>query len=142
MKKVIKRFILVFTIVGMLLNTCPVQAADQQTILLKKINDVRVANGLNKLKLDKSLTAGAQIRAQESSVSFSHTRPDGTECFTVSDKANGENLSYKYSVDEVVDKWMESPSHKENILYSTSTITGFGFYTDEQGRLYICELFD
>ena len=47
------------------------------------VNQERAAAGLADLKTDAALCAAAQVRAQEIARSFSHTRPDGTNGFTV-----------------------------------------------------------
>ena len=52
------------------------------------VNQERAAAGLADLKTDAALCAAAQVRAQEIAQSFSHTRPDGTNGFTVL-RANG-----------------------------------------------------
>lgn len=52
---------------------------------------------LKKLKKDSALTKTAQKRAKEISKSFSHTRPNGSFCFTAYPKnfyAMGENIAY------------------------------------------------
>ena len=86
------------------------------------VNRIRVANGLNKLTTYDKLTEVAQVRAKEIEISYSHTRPDGTKCFTALDEAGlrtvtaGENIAKGYSTPErVVDAWMNSPGHRANI---------------------------
>ena len=63
------------------------------------VNQERAAAGLADLKTDAALCAAAQVRAQEIAQSFSHTRPDGTNGFTVLKErgivyvACGENIA-------------------------------------------------
>lgn len=87
------------------------------------VNKARSQNGLAALTLDKSLCAAAEIRAKEIVRSFSHTRPDGTSCFTVlkesgiSYRAAGENIAYgQRSASAVMNAWMNSSGHRANIL--------------------------
>ncbi len=117
--------------------------------ILAEINAYRAAEGLGELKLDKKLCALAAIRAYESSISFSHTRPNGTSCFSVFDDYNynaglaGENLVYcnaSYSAAEIVTSWMNSTSHKNNILCSSFRKAGLGIYY-ANGRVYVANLF-
>ena len=119
-------------------------AATDEEVLLSYVNGARKEAGLSALSMDDELTRAAMVRATECAASFSHTRPDGSEFATVSRKANGENLSQANSynsLEEVFNAWMASPSHKANILYDTSTITGFGIY--KSGDVYyIAEEFD
>ena len=86
--------------------------------VIAKVNDIRVANGLNTLRYDASLEASADVRADELTARFSHTRPDGSDWYTVNpDLMYGENLADGYNTaDAVVNAWMASPEHKANIL--------------------------
>ncbi|MBQ8953658.1 MAG: hypothetical protein IJ048_06045 [Clostridia bacterium] len=85
--------------------------------VIAETNAERAKYGLKTLVVDADLTAAAQIRAKEIAVSFSHTRPDGTSCFTVSNKAYGENIArgYTYAA-KVMAAWMSSEGHRANIL--------------------------
>ena len=64
------------------------------------------------------------VRTRELVTLFSHTRPDGTNCYTAWDQAGldyywaaGENIAGGYtSPSEVVSAWMNSPGHRANIL--------------------------
>lgn len=101
------------------------------------VNRIRVANGLNKLTTYDKLTEVAQVRAKEIEISYSHTRPDGTKCFTALDEAGlrtvtaGENIAKGYSTPErVVDAWMNSPGHRANILNPSYTMIGVGYVYD------------
>ena len=85
--------------------------------VVAQTNAERAKYGLKALAVDADLTAAAQIRAKEIAQSFSHTRPDGTSCFTVSSKAFGENIARGYTyVDKVMAAWMSSEGHRANIL--------------------------
>ncbi len=118
--------------------------------ILAEINARRAAEGLSELKMDKKLCALSTIRAYECTISFSHTRPNGTSCFTLLSEYNykggslaGENLLYassSYSASRLVDVWMNSTSHKNNILSASFTKAGIGiFYSG--GRIYVANFF-
>lgn len=95
--------------------------------VLNLVNKERKSAGLNELKMDKDLLEAAMIRAGELSLDFSHTRPDGTSCFTLSNKAFAENIAAGYSNPEyVMQGWMESPGHKSNILGQGYKTIGIG----------------
>lgn len=101
------------------------------------VNRIRIANGLNKLTTYDKLTEVAQLRAGEIKTSYSHTRPDGTLCFTALEEAGlrsttaGENIAKGYSTPErVVDAWMNSPGHRANILNPAYTMIGVGYVYD------------
>lgn len=119
LKKVL--FIVIF-IFGFLIMTSSISKASNETItlnvkvtndyssayeVLKIVNKERTAIGLSELQMDKDLMDAAMIRASELSLYFSHTRPNGTSCFTASSKANGENIAAGYSTPEyVMQGWM------------------------------------
>lgn len=99
------------------------------------VNVQRAANGLSDLTLNETAQAAAMVRAKEISASFSHTRPDGTSCFTALNEvgasymAAGENIAYGQSTPEaVVNSWMNSSGHRANILSSSYTQIGVGCY--------------
>ena len=85
--------------------------------VVAETNAERAKYGLKALTVDADLTAAAQIRAWEIAQVFSHTRPDGSSCFTVSNKAYGENIArgYTYAA-KVMAAWMSSEGHRANIL--------------------------
>ena len=100
--------------------------------ILDLVNAERINAGLSTLKLTGSLMDGAAIRAQEISDYFSHTRPDGTSCFTVIEDTypsyyNGENIASGYQTpQDVMTGWMNSEGHRANILRSSYTELGVG----------------
>lgn len=116
--------------------------------VLRLINIERVNNGLNALQEMPTLNKLADVRAQESNVLFSHKRPNGTMCSTIfsdydlSYSTIGENLAYGYSTPSTLVKaWMNSKSHRENILSNHYTYTGIGYYKNQNGTLYCSQLF-
>lgn len=106
------------------------------------VNSIRAENGLPALVWDDRLYEAAVIRSQEISVFWSHTRPDGTDCFTVSDVLHGENIASGYpDAASVVNGWMGSQGHKENILRSGFTRTAIAYYLAADGTPYWCHHF-
>lgn len=92
------------------------------------VNTRRQEAGLGKLTWNSGLEQAAAVRAVEASQSFSHTRPDGSDWWTVnSNLMYGENLAKGYATgDSVVKGWMDSPTHKANIMdgeFTTIAIT-------------------
>lgn len=91
--------------------------------VLKLVNEERAKENLDPLVMDEGLVRVAKIRGLEISWPghFSHTRPDGSVCFTAADGlelwAYGENIAAGYPTPEdVMDGWMNSPGHRANIL--------------------------
>ena len=103
-------------------------AVDHSSLASQAINETnseRVRNGLPALATDADLNAAAQIRAREIAQVFDHTRPDGSSWYTVSGKAAGENIASGYtSASGVVSGWMNSESHRANIMDSSFTSIG------------------
>ena len=87
------------------------------------VNEQREKAGLELLTWDSGLESTSDVRAMECSHSFSHTRPDGQPWYTVNSQImGGENLAYGYdNAIDVLDGWMNSSSHRENILYPAFT---------------------
>lgn len=115
--------------------------------VLNLVNKYRNQNGLASVKLDSALSGAASTRAKEIISSFSHTRPNGSSCFTVlsengiSYNGAGENIAYgQSSPDEVMTAWMNSAGHRANILNASFTRLGVGVY-ESGGTLYWTQLF-
>ena len=116
--------------------------------VVRLVNIEREKAGLAPLTMDATLSAAAQVRAQEIDVSFSHTRPDGTSCFTVLKefgigyRACGENIAKgSPSPARVVEGWMNSAGHRANILNENFTTIGVGVHADAAGTLHWAQLF-
>ena len=115
--------------------------------VLKLVNAERAKYGLAPLTWDAvNLAPGAAIRAQEIAVYFSHTRPDGTSCFTAIANPGmvGENIAAgQRSPEEVVNDWMNSPGHRANILNARFTRLGVGYFYNSQDlyRYYWVQMF-
>lgn len=111
--------------------------------LLDIVNEERIRNGLSELAWSDRLCEAAMIRAKEASVSWSHTRPDDTPYYTVDPEVvYGENLAFGYvTPQEVFDAWMESESHKDNLLHPDFTTVAFGLYIDDDSTYYWAQEF-
>ena len=122
MKKLL-RTLFVVAFLGIMMSMTGFAQNNTEAEVIAKVNEIRVANGLNTLRYDASLEASADVRADELTVRFSHTRPDGSDWYTVNpDLMYGENLADGYTTaDAVVNAWMASPEHKANILKSDFT---------------------
>ncbi len=83
------------------------------------LNATRVANGMKPLKWSSGLEKASAVRAVEATQVWSHTRPNGSDYYTVdSSLVYGENLAQGYTTaNSAMDAWMASPAHKDNILF-------------------------
>lgn len=116
------------------------QSAAQE--VLNICNTLRAQNGLSPLSWSGALEEAAKIRAAEASVCWSHTRPDGSQWYTVSSATYGENLAKNYgTAQEAVNAWMESPTHRANILDGEFTQLGVAFYITPDGKWYWAQEF-
>lgn len=102
--------------------------------LLTGTNNARAASGLAPLTLDSQLNNSAQAKAQDMANKnyWAHVSPDGTQPWYFFDQAGyayvraGENLAYGFMTSQgAVDGWMNSPSHRDNILGNYYDV-GFG----------------
>ena len=85
--------------------------------VVAQVNAERAKYGLGSLTVSDELTRASCVRASEIVEQFSHTRPDGSSCFTVSSAAYGENIAKGQSnADRVMAAWMSSEGHRANIL--------------------------
>jgi uncharacterized protein YkwD len=118
----------------------------QQVVNL--VNQERAKAGLSPVTADSTIQAAAQVRAKETEVSFSHTRPDGSSFSTaltqqgVQFRGSGENIAWgQRSPEEVMNGWMNSPGHRANILNANYTKIGVGYYQNGSGTNYWTQLF-
>ncbi len=113
--------------------------------VVASVNETRTALGLSALKVDSSLMQAAMQRAAELSIYYSHTRPDETPCYTVSDRgtARAENIAIGYpTVDAVMNGWLNSSGHYQNIVNANKTSIGVGCFMDNTGKYHWVQFFD
>lgn len=93
--------------------------------LTELANQARIESGISALKINPKLVEAAQAKAQDmiSRGYFAHISPNGVTPWYWVEKAGynymaaGENLARGFSDSKFVHQaWMNSPSHKENIL--------------------------
>jgi hypothetical protein len=105
------------------------------TSLLQETNIQRAQNGDSALSLNSQLAQAAQAKANDMAARnyWSHITPDGDEPWVFiaqtgySYQAAGENLAYGFdSSAAAVSGWMNSPSHRENLLNNNYLDVGFG----------------
>ncbi|MBR0235930.1 MAG: LysM peptidoglycan-binding domain-containing protein [Clostridia bacterium] len=101
------------------------------------VNDIRRKNGLTELKISADLCRVARIKSKDMHDAgyFSHISPsygspfDMMRNYGIQYKTAGENIARGYSTPKaVVDGWMNSKGHRENILNKTYTEIGVGHY--------------
>ena len=110
--------------------------------VLELVNEARAAVGAEPLVMTEALCERAFVRAYEQPQQRGHTRPDGESCFTVLDglkfRRAGENVAGGIETpEEVMEGWMNSESHRANILDPKFTQIGIGRYGNYWAQLFI-----
>jgi hypothetical protein len=108
--------------------------------ILGNVNAEREKAGLPPLKLNPELANAAQAKAADmfQNQYWAHNSPDGTQPWYFIDQANysyqtaGENLARNFTqADTMVQAWLNSPTHRANILDSKYTDTGIAVLQGE-----------
>ena len=101
----------------------------------------RREEGLGSLIADDLLKSIADIRAKEIVSKFSHERPDGSYYYSVLPKQylqSGENIAMGYSsASSVVEGWMNSSGHRQNILKSEYSHIGVSCFVDGGTKYWV-----
>lgn len=123
--------------------------------ILQKVNQTRAEYGLSALKDNSTAKKYARIKSQDMGDNnyFSHTNLKGETIFKIMVKDNvsfrkqGENLGYisssksvEYIASNLMNCWMQSQGHKDNILSKEYTHIGIGVY-NINGEIYATQEF-
>ena len=107
------------------------------------VNAKRQEAGLSALSWNSGLEQASAVRAVEASESFSHTRPNGSDWWTVnSNLMYGENLAKGYATaGSAVDAWLASPTHKANIMDAEFTSGAIAIHIGSNGQWFWAQEF-
>ncbi len=111
----------------------PPVALSMEEKALKLVNEERAKYGIAPLTLNSTINQAANIRTKELLTLFSHTRPDGSDCFTVFNEVGlspygAENIAAGNStVDATIQQWIDSSGHHENMINSDYTQMGIAY---------------
>ena len=103
--------------------------------VLNQTNEQRLKNGLPELKLNPSLSQSATAKAEHMFANnyWAHNAPDGTNPWYFFKQVGyeyqvaGENLAKDfYDTETMISAWMNSPTHRDNILNSKYKEIGIG----------------
>lgn len=126
-----------------------------ESAIIDLVNELRMEQGLNTVARNQILTDAANIRAIETETSFSHTRPNGLEPFTVLKESKteypflmaGENLAMatyhrddEYMTHLIFDGWVESDDHYQTMIHPDFEEIGVGVHYDGE-LLYVTQFF-
>ncbi|MGD9580970.1 MAG: CAP domain-containing protein [Vampirovibrionia bacterium] len=122
-------------------------------VLVDLTNNTRLSNGAGVLTRSSVLDQAAQLKANDMATYdyFAHTSPQGVTPWSWFSKVGysfvyaGENLAIDFSESEDVDRaWLNSPTHKANILNNKFTEIGIaiaeGYYNGHK-TVYVVQMF-
>lgn len=120
-----------------------------EKIIFDLLNKARTDAGLSKLKADTTLFKVARLKAQDmvKNSYFSHTSPTYGSPFKmmktygVSYKVAGENIAGNPSLQDAVTAWLNSPTHKQNILSTSYNYIGIGIEKSDTYGYVISTMF-
>jgi uncharacterized protein YkwD len=120
--------------------------------LIEATNAERARTGVPALAMNGRLMEAAQIQAEQVAAAgrLEHTIADA-RLPSLEDRVAaagydwqyvGENLAFgQRNAAHAVDTWMQSPSHRSNILSALFTEVGAGYVVDPTGRPYYVQVF-
>ena len=120
-------------------NEADSSISDYEKKVVTLVNAERAKYGLSALKISLELTNGARLKRLDMHDRryFSHTSPTYGSPFAmmkslgITYRTAGENIARGYSTaDAVVKAWMNSESHRANILNASYTEIGVGYIAD------------
>lgn len=128
---------------------CKVIVTDFAEEVIRLTNIERANYGLSTLtQAGQLVQTVANIRLNESMLYFAHDRPNGQKFSTAALDVGlqyskiGENLaSGQTTPEQVVAEWMESPSHRANILDSAYTQMSVSYGIGPDGKYYWVQIF-
>ncbi len=125
-----------------------------EQVAFKLANEQRITQGLPPVIWDDDVARLARLHSENMANYnfFSHAGKDGS---LVSDRADfmgirkwqaiGENIAYNQGfadpVEFAVERWMQSPKHRENLLNGRWKESGIGIAVTHDGTYYFTEVF-
>jgi uncharacterized protein YkwD len=129
-------------------------ASEIEERVFAAINRERIAHGLPQLARAQDLAAVAREHSRDMMARryFAHRSPEGTDLrhrfarsgihrWRLMAENIACNLGFQDPVSTAVEGWMQSPSHRRNILDRRLTESGVGVAVDNSGRVYFTQVF-
>lgn len=120
--------------------------ADYEQEIHKEVNITRSVEGVGNLQYRNDIAEVARTHSADMAARdyFSHNAPDGTdhsdrlEAAGIQCEASGENLAYREAIivdperlaDQIVQQWLNSEGHRENLLDQRWHAEGIGVHID------------
>ena len=123
--------------------------SENEKIIFDLINKARNKAGIAKLSSDASLFKVARLKSEDmvKKSYFSHTSPTYGSPFNmmqnygISYKVAGENIAGNPSLENAVKAWLNSATHKQNILSNSYNYVGIGVYKSDTYGYIITAMF-
>ncbi len=111
---------------------------------LKKVNQEREKRGLAKLKLDTQVNKPSKLHTKEmiQKNQIFHTPNDVLAGRVTNWNTLGENVGVGGDPSSLHKAFMNSPSHKENILFPDFRYVGIGAKKTADGKLWVTFIFE
>lgn len=128
------------------------QASAIERDAFERINVARQAHGLEPLAWHAELCQMARMHSESMAVRdfFDHETPEGLKtrerarALGVRFRVIGENIAYNKGYDApgafAVERWMNSPGHRANILYIGFEYSAIGVYVSSDGSVYLTQV--
>jgi hypothetical protein len=158
--KAVSTYVLIFLFTGIFLNLSWLYITKTQmfadisgNLIVEMTNQTRAKEGLNTLKVNSELSAAAAAKADDMIKNgyFAHFSPTNVSpWFWIKQngynyKYAGENLAMNFSeTDQVINGWLNSPSHKANLLNSNYQDIGVAVLCGQvngQNRVVVVQMF-
>lgn len=126
--------------------TINIESTDSEKLVLELINNKRKENGMSELKFDSRLMKLAKLKANDMIEEnyISHNSDKYGNIFnmlkvnSIEYKLAGENIARNANETRAVEAWMNSTTHKENILEQRYEYTGISVVKDkEYGYIFV-----
>jgi len=132
---------LLATIIPLGITAVPAHADSVADQFLAKINGLRASKGLQTLHVDGALTSFAQgwsdhmgaVTTLSHNPALSSSPGDWTKA--------GENVGVGPTVKDVQDAFMQSPGHRQNVLFANYNIVGVGVAVGSDGSVFVAHEF-
>ncbi len=120
----------------------------------EKINRIRADRGLAPLRVAGKLRTAARrqsadmaannflahVDSQGNDLQVRLARAGATEWSTIGENV-GQSMGYRNNSDVIIEGWMKSPHHRDNILSGDYDSTGIGAAVAPDGTLYLTQVF-
>ena len=134
--------------------SAPPPVFDLERQAFQLINEKRREQRLKSLEWNETIAKIARLHSQNMANHkfFSHTGLDGSMVSDRADKSGlnkwraiGENIAYNRGYEQpiefAVERWMQSPSHKRNLLDEQWRESAVGIFVTPEGTYYFTQVF-